>query len=119
MSKRILLVSANRCDGIEDSMKRAGWSASRVTDGWTALSRVRGETFAAVLIVPAPGAMTMETVLMLRSLNMAVPIIILRNVGIGVHGGNFAAVTAAVPHTVVIDASNLLQYLQSLKPTTS
>ena len=120
MSKRMLLVSADRCDAIEDSVKRAGWTMRRVPDGWTALSRARGETFAAFLIVPTPGAMTAETALMLRSLDTSVPIVILRNAGIEARGRNFAEVaTATIPYTVVIEAKSLQHYLQSLKPSTS
>lgn len=120
MPRRMLLVSANRCTDIEDSVRRAGWTMSRVADGWTALSRARGETFAAVLIVPTPGAMTAETAFMLRSLNTSVPIVLLDSNRIEARGRNLADATAAIiPHTAVIEARSLQNYLQSLKPKTS
>lgn len=119
INKRMLLICADRCDLVENSVKRAGWKLSRVTDGWTALSRARSETFAAILFIPSPGAMTVETALMMRSVNASTPILILRNVGSETRGQSLGNVATAIPHAAVIEARGLENYLQSLESTTS
>ena len=63
--------------------------------------------------------MTVETALMMRSVNASTPILILRNVGSETRGQSLGNVATAIPHAAVIEARGLENYLQSLESTTS
>jgi hypothetical protein len=115
VAKKVLLVSTNACDEVEESLHHTDCEVIKVQDGVAAVERVKHATIDTAILVSAGHAMDRaETALNLRDINPAVEIIIIATHR--PHGRKpppSEVLGAAIPNTRVLTPHELGQYLAS------
>jgi len=111
--KLALLVSTSDCSELRFNLARAGWTARKVSDGATALTRARHENVDAIILVSTGSDMDLtETALNLRDLQPSAEIILLTGFE---RGGRTRAellpIARALAKTQILSTEELSGYL--------
>jgi PleD family two-component response regulator len=114
-SKKVLLVSTEACNDVEESLSHTDCEVIKVRDGVTAVERAKhARIHAAVLVSAGPAMDRAETALNLRDIIPAVEIIIVASHR--AHGRKpppSEVLGASIPNTKVLTPHELEQYLAS------
>jgi DNA-binding response OmpR family regulator len=107
------LVSTESCADIEDRLAAAGYTVAKATDGGDAVAQARRGTFDAAVVVSTGGKMGLaETVLNIRDIRQAMPIIIVAG---DEAPGEGELLMHSVPGTILVDARGVTSLLNSFK----
>ncbi len=114
-AKKILLVSTEACDDVEECLERTDCEVIKVHDGIAAVDRARHAMLDAVILVSAGRAMDRaETALNLRDINPSMEIIIIA--GHRARSGPpppSEVLGGTIPHTRVLTLHELDEFLVS------
>jgi hypothetical protein len=113
MLRSILLVCAGRSSAVENRLTTLGCQVTRATDGASALSLTRRQSFdAAVLISTGTEMDITETALNLRDISSLMPIFILVDKAAARRKGpSTAPVADLIPRTYALRIKDLSKYL--------
>ena len=116
-SKKVLLVSTEACDEVEESLHSSDCEVITVRDGVAAVHRAKHTTLDAAILVSAGRAMDRaETALNLRDINPSMEIIfIASHRRRGRKPPPSERLSGSIPNTRVLTPSELDQYLASPK----
>ena len=116
-SKRVLLVSTEACDEVEESLHSSDCEVITVRDGATAVHRAKHTTLDVAILVSAGHAMDRaETALNLRDINPSLEIIfIASHTGRGRKRPPSELLGGSIPNTRVLTPHELDRYLASPK----
>lgn len=116
-SKKILLVCAPECTGVEEHLVHAGCLVTKVSHGTEAVEGIKHCVVNAVVIISTGSEMDLaETALNLRDINPSVEIIILADRIIAEGKRNEAnAIARVVPKIKLLTVDELDDYLRSAR----
>ena len=115
-AKRILLVSTEACDDVEECLERTDCEVIKVRDGIAAVDRAKHAMLDAVILVSAGRAMDRaETALNLRDINPTMEIILIagHNRGRGGPPPTSELLGGTIPHTRVLTLHELDKFFAS------
>ena len=115
-SKKILLVCSRDCTRVEEHLRHAGYSVTKVGEGTAAIERAKRQPLNAAVLISTGMEMDLaETALNLKDINPTVEIIVV----VGSHNAEekaaqAAAIVQALPKTSVVTIGEFDRYLASV-----
>jgi DNA-binding NarL/FixJ family response regulator len=116
---KTLLVCSESCDAVESCLTEAACVVTKVSDGDSAVNKIRREIFDTAVVVSTGLKMDLaETVFNLRDIRRSMEIVIVTDCA-DASGSVIGKIAAAVPNTITLNLHGLEVLLEALKDTSA
>ena len=116
---KALLVCAESCDAVERCLTGAACVVTKVSDGDSAVNKIRREIFDTAVVVSTGKEMdVVETVFNLRDIRGSMEIVIVADCG-DPSGNVIGEIAATVPNTIMVNLDGLKTLLEAIKETSA